>query len=67
MARTNPRLSRTKIARSTGVSLAHISKIYKGTRNPSVEVAKKLAKVQGISLDAFFKELTEIRRFVAAA
>lgn len=44
-------MSRGEIHRRSGYSLAHISKIYGGTRRPSMPCLEMLAKVQGKTLD----------------
>ena len=38
-------ISQDKFARSLGVSPSHISQIRKGTKNPSVKLAKKIEKI----------------------
>lgn len=44
------------------MSLAHISKIYNGRRRPSLDVAKRIAKAKGITIDALYTELSRIRK-----
>lgn len=41
-------------SRRTGVSAAHVSKIFKGTRRPSLHVAALIATANKISLDELY-------------
>lgn len=47
------------LARSTGISLPHLSKIYSGQRTPSLPYANKIATVLGISIDDLYARLKE--------
>jgi len=47
--------NRSAIARATGVSLAQISRIFSGRRRPSFDLAGKIARHLGITLDEFQK------------
>ena len=55
-----PRMSITTIARRSGYSLAHISKIFGGKRRPSLDAANKIAQAQGITIDALHKQLSRL-------
>lgn len=43
------------LARSAGVDASHVRHILRGTRVPSLEVAARIAKRLGVSLDAFYR------------
>jgi transcriptional regulator with XRE-family HTH domain len=49
-------------ARRAGLSAAHVSKIFRGRRRPSLEVAGLIASVRGQSIDELYVELAEIKR-----
>lgn len=52
----------TSIARKSGISMAHISKIFGGTRTPSLRLAARIAVAKGVSLDELYRELVAIQR-----
>jgi transcriptional regulator with XRE-family HTH domain len=43
--------SRGEISRATGISKTHLSKIFSGSRNPSLDCARKISAYLGISTD----------------
>jgi len=43
------------IARGVGVDSSHVRHVLRGTRVPSLEVAARIAKKLGVSLDAFYR------------
>jgi transcriptional regulator with XRE-family HTH domain len=45
------------LARRTGLSKAHISKIFNGARKPSLKVARRLSEALEISLDELYDHL----------
>lgn len=47
------------IARVSGVSLAHISRVFGGTRRPSLGVASKIAAYLEMPIDRLYTILTE--------
>lgn len=52
MGQNKPKLSVRATARAAGVSAAHVSNILAGKRKPSLEVAGRIAKACGMSLQA---------------
>lgn len=49
-ARTSQNLTQKELAERTGISQADISKLENGTRNPSVNLLKRLADGMGMAL-----------------
>ena len=49
-ARTSQNLTRKELAERTGINQADISKLENGTRNPSVNLLKRLADGMGMAL-----------------
>ena len=49
-ARTSQNLTQNELAKRTGINQADISKLENGTRNPSVNLLKRLAEGMGMSL-----------------
>ena len=49
-ARTSRNLTQKELAERTGINQADISKIENGTRNPSVNLLKRLADGMGMAL-----------------
>lgn len=47
------RLKQNDVARRAGISESHLSLIVNGKRTPSLAVAKRLAKVLGLRIEAF--------------
>ncbi len=47
------------IARVTGVSLAHISRVFGRTRRPSLGLASKIAAYLGMPIDKLYAILTK--------
>jgi len=47
-------------ARRTGLSPAHISKIFSGSRMPSLAAAALIASARRQSLDSLYRELVEL-------
>lgn len=43
------------IAKVVGVDPSHVRHVLRGTRVPSLEVAARIAKKLGVSLDAFYR------------
>lgn len=57
-------LSRTtyaKISEDTGIARQHISYVFRGERNPSLELSSRLAQVLGVSLDELHGYLESVR------
>ena len=52
--RTIQNLTQTELAEKTGISLADIKKLENGTRNPSLNLLKKLAEGIGMTLKIEF-------------
>lgn len=50
---TTQRLTLTAVAKASGLSLAHISRIVSGSRRPSPQVAKRLSDVTGLPREAW--------------
>lgn len=55
-------VNRSKIARATGTNLAHISRIFSGKSNPSLELAKEIARHMNITVDELCAELNRIKK-----
>lgn len=53
-ARTSQNLTQKELAERTGINQADISKLENGTRNPSVNLLKRLADGMGMSLKIEF-------------
>ena len=53
-ARTSQNLTQNELAIRTGINQADISKLENGTRNPSVNLLKRLAEGMGMSLKIEF-------------
>lgn len=49
-ARTSQNLTQKELAKRTGINQADISKLENGTRNPSVNLLKRLAEGMGMAL-----------------
>lgn len=49
-ARTSQNLTQKELAERTGINQADISKLENGTRNPSVNLLKRLAEGMGMAL-----------------
>lgn len=54
-------VSRTTISRRSGYSLAHVSKVFSGTRRPSVDCAQKFASAIGWTVDELLDFLDRVR------
>ena len=53
-ARKDQKLTQKELSDRTGITQADISRIEKGTRNPSLEMLKRLAKGLGMQLKVEF-------------
>ena len=53
-ARTSQNLTQNELAKRTGINQADISKLENGTRNPPVNLLKRLAEGMGMSLKIEF-------------
>ena len=53
-ARTSQNLTQKELAERTGINQADISKLENGTRNPSVNLLKRLAAGMGMTLKIEF-------------
>ena len=53
-ARTSQNLTQKQLAEKTGINQADISKLENGTRNPSINLLKRLAEGMGMSLKIEF-------------
>lgn len=49
----------SKLARQTGYTLSHVSRVFGGTRCTSIKGAKAMAAAIGITLDQFVELLEE--------
>lgn len=47
-------MSQTELAYKAGVSQRHIAFIEQGVRNPSIDVAGRIARALGVSMDDIF-------------
>lgn len=47
------------IARGTGVSLAHVSRVFGAKRRPSVDCASRISAYLGISMDEFYGQYVQ--------
>ncbi len=54
VARTSQNLTQKELAERTGINQADISKLENGTRNPSVNLLKRLAEGMGMTLKIEF-------------
>ena len=53
-ARTSQNMTQKELAECTGINQADISKLENGTRNPSVNLLKRLAEGMGMNLKIEF-------------
>ena len=53
-ARTSQNMTQKELAERTGINQADISKLENGTRNPSVNLLKRLAEGMGMTLKIEF-------------
>lgn len=53
-ARTSQNLTQKQLAEKTGINQADISKLENGTRNPSINLLKRLAEGMGMMLEIEF-------------
>jgi predicted transcriptional regulator len=53
-ARTSQNITQKELAERTGINQADISKLENGTRNPSVNLLKRLAEGMGMTLKIEF-------------
>ena len=53
-ARTSQNMTQKELAERTGINQANISKLENGTRNPSVNLLKRLAEGLGMALKIEF-------------
>ncbi len=53
-ARTSQNLTQKELAERTGINQADISKLENGTRNPSINLLKRLAEGMGMTLKIEF-------------
>lgn len=53
-ARTSQNLTQKQLAEKTGINQSDISKLENGTRNPSVNLLKRLAEGMGMALKIEF-------------
>ena len=58
-ARTSQNLTQKELAERTGINQADISKLENGTRNPSVNLLKRLADGMGLTLKISFVPKTK--------
>lgn len=59
-ARTSQNITQKELAKRTGINQADISKIENGTRNPSVNLLKRLADGMGMALKIEFVPKSKI-------
>ena len=58
-ARTSQNLTQKQLAEKTGINQADISKLENGTRNPSINLLKRLAEGMGMMLKIEFVPKTK--------
>lgn len=51
-----------EMGRRIRISKTHLSKIMSGNRKPSLDVAAKIAVDTGVTLDALYQHLIEIKK-----
>ena len=61
-ARTSQKLTQKELAERTGIDQADISRLENGTRNPSVNLLKRLADGMGMTLKIEFVPKKRVRR-----
>ena len=66
-ARTSQNLTQKELAERTGINQADISKLENGTRNPSVNLLKRLADGMGMMLKIEFVPKQKAHRTVGEA
>ena len=59
-ARKDQNLTQKELSERTGITQADISRIEKGTRNPSLEMLKRLAQGLGMQLKVEFIQTSKI-------
>ena len=59
-ARTSQNLTQNELAKRTGINQADISKLENGTRNPSINLLKRLAEGMGMNLKIEFVQKQKI-------
>lgn len=57
-------LNLSDVARGTGISVSHVSRIFNGLRTPSLDVAETIAKYLGVGLTEFTKFLGTLKKSV---
>ena len=62
-ARTSQNITQKELAERTGINQADISKLENGTRNPSVNLLKRLADGMGMALKIEFVPKQKINEF----
>lgn len=58
-ARKSQNMTQKELSEKTGITQADISRIERGTRNPSLEMMKRLAKGMGMELKLEFIQETK--------
>lgn len=58
-ARKSQNMTQKELSEKTGITQADISRIERGTRNPSLEMIKRLAKGMGMELKLEFIQETK--------
>lgn len=56
------RLNLSDVARGTGISVSHVSRIFSGLRSPSLDVAETIAKYLGVGMSEFTKFLSTVKK-----
>lgn len=56
-----------ELSRKTGISPAHISKIFSGKRTPSLEAAARISTALKISIDELYVYLVEVQERASVA
>ena len=59
-ARTSQNLTQKQLAEKTGINQADISKLENGTRNPSINLLKRLAEGMGMMLKIEFVQKQKV-------
>jgi transcriptional regulator with XRE-family HTH domain len=56
------KLNLSDVARGTGISVSHVSRIFGGLRTPSLDVAETISNYLGVGLGEFTKFLATVKK-----
>lgn len=51
-----------RLARRTNLDMRHVSRVCRGLREPSLDVAKRIADAAGVTLDEFYDHTFPLRQ-----